>query len=317
MLLGPRRIAEAIDIIRTAAAPITVRFGMQSNGTLTTPEMVDVLSSKHVNVGVSIDGDDFSNRHRVDHKGRPTRDAAVNGAKLLDAEGILAGLQAVIDLDSDPVSVLQSLGKLNPRMLELTIPFGNHDNPPNESSTNITLGQWLCRAFDHWVNTPSLSGLRIRILQDALEAVLSEKSRSDWFPALPPGYLVVATDGAYEGLDTLKVGGENGRVLNMNIAEASISQAVEHPSIQMRSGASQLCEECTACPIVKWCNGGYFPTRYSSEGGFRNPSVYCKDFKKLFAHIALWALNQTNLPGELATRIRQRLDSLMKQEISP
>jgi len=314
MLLGPRRIGEAIDTIRAAADPVTIRFGMQSNGTLTTPEMVEILSAKGVNVGVSVDGDNFSNRHRVDHKGRPTREEAVNGAKLLNDGGILAGLQAVIDLDSDPINVIESLRSLNPGMLELTIPFGNHDNLPHESSTNTTLGQWLCRAFNHWVSTPPLAGLRIRLLQDALEAVLSEKSRSDWFPALPPGYLVVATDGAYEGLDTLKVGGENGRILNMNIAEASISQAVEHPLIQMRSSASQLCEECAACPIVKWCNGGYFPTRYSSEGGFRNPSVYCKDFKQLFAHIAFWALDQTNLPDEMATRIRRRLDLLMKQE---
>ena len=315
MLLGPRRIGEAIDAIRKAAAPITVRFGMQTNGTLTSPEMVEVLSAKGVNVGVSLDGDEFSNRHRVDHKGRQTREATVKGAQLLNDAGVLAGLQAVIDLDSDPILVLDSLVRLRPGMLELSIPFGNHDNPPDAAANGTTLGQWLCNAFDHWVRTPALADLRIRFLQDALEAVLSENSRSDWFPGAPPGYLVVATDGAYEGLDTLKVAGDNGRVLNMNIADASISEAAAHPLIQMRSTSDQLCAECASCPIVKWCNGGYFPTRFGRGNGFLNPSVYCEDFKMLFEHIAEWALPQKNIPEEAAERISLRLRKLRAQEV--
>lgn len=313
MLLGPRRIGEAIDIIRAAAAPVTVRFGMQSNGTLTSPEMVEILSAKGVNVGVSLDGDEFSNRHRVDHKGRQTREATVRGARLLNDAGVLAGLQAVVDLDSDPVSVLDALVEIRPGMLELTIPFGNHDNPPEAAANGTTLGRWMCDAFDHWVTTPALGALRIRFLQDALEMVLSENSRSDWFPGAPPGYLVVATDGAYEGLDTLKVGGENGRVLNMNITDASISEAAAHPLIQMRSTSDQLCAECASCPIVKWCNGGYFPTRFGRGNGFFNPSVYCEDFKLLFAHIAEWVLSQKNLPDADAERIANRLRNLRNQ----
>jgi uncharacterized protein len=276
--------------------------------------MVAVLSAKGVNVGVSLDGDEFSNRHRVDHKGRQTREATVRGAQLLNDAGVLAGVQAVIDLDSDPVLVLESLVKLRPGMLELTIPFGNHDNPPDAAANGTSLGQWLCDAFDHWVTTPALVDLRIRFLQDALEAVLTEKSRSDWFPAAPPGYLVVATDGAYEGLDTLKVAGDNGRVLNMNIADASIAEAASHPLIQMRSTADQLCAECVACPIVQWCNGGYFPTRFGRGNGFLNPSVYCEDFKLLFGHIAEWVLSQKSLPEEVAKRISHRLQKLRAQE---
>jgi uncharacterized protein len=276
--------------------------------------MVEILSAKGVNVGVSLDGDEFSNRHRVDHKGRQTREATVKGAQLLNNAGVLAGLQAVIDLDSDPALVLDSLVKLRPGMLELTIPFGNHDNPPDAGANGTSLGQWLCDAFDHWVKTPALAALRIRFLQDALEAVLAENSRSDWFPAAPPGYLVVATDGAYEGLDTLKVGGDNGRVLNMNIADASIAEAASHPLIQMRSTADQLCAECVACPIVQWCNGGYFPTRFGRGNGFLNPSVYCEDFKLLFGHIAEWVLSQKSLPEEAAKRISHRLQKLRAQE---
>jgi uncharacterized protein len=310
MLVGPKRIAEIIDTIINAAAPVQIRFGMQTNGTLTSPEIVEILRARVVNVGVSLDGDSFSNRNRVDHKGRDTRDATLKGVALLKEAGIFAGIQAVIDLDSEPESVLDSLFELDPPMLELTIPFSNHDNPPPALSKRYAVSDWLCRAFDHWVNTPELSAIRVRLLQDALEAVMIEHSVSDWFPAVPPGYIVVATDGAYEGLDTLKVVGNQGRVLNLNVQDSAIADALIHPFIVMRAGPAQLCDECQQCAILKWCNGGYFPTRYGLERGFKNPSVYCADLKKFFSHIAKWVILHSLVPDSIRKRISQRLAEL-------
>ena len=317
MLVGPRRIAEAIDTIRSTAAPVQVRFGMQTNGTLTSPEMVDVLAARNVNVGVSLDGDAYSNRNRVDYKGRETRDATIQGISLLKNAGIFAGIQAVIDLDSDPEKVLDSLSELAPPMLELTIPFGSHDNPPQTDLKRFSLDDWLCRAFNHWVNTPALSGIRVRLLQDALIAVLTEHSISEWFPAVPPGYLVVATDGAYEGLDSLKVVGSEGRILNLNVQDAAIADALMHPSIVMRASPQQLCDMCQQCAIVKWCNGGYLPTRYGLGRGFKNPSVYCADLKQFFSHIAKWALAHSQVPDSIRTRISQRLAVLSRDHSRP
>ena len=310
MLVGATRIADTIDSITKAAAPVQLRFGMQTNGTLTSPQMVEILAARRVNVGVSLDGDTFSNRNRVDHKGRDTREATLHGIALLKEAGIFAGIQAVIDLDSEPEAVLDSLSEIAPPMLELTIPFGNHDNPPTTLPKRYAVGNWLCRAFDHWVNTPALSVIRVRLLQDALEAIISEHSVSEWFPAVPPGYLVVATDGAYEGLDTLKVVGSEGRVLDLNVQDTNVADALIHPSIMMRAGPEQLCDECQKCAIVKWCNGGYFPTRYGNDRGFKNPSVYCEDLKKFFSHAANWLLQHSQVPDFIRTRISQRLAEL-------
>jgi uncharacterized protein len=272
--------------------------------------MVEILSKRGVNVGVSLDGDDFSNRFRVDHKGAPSRDRIVTGISMLRSGGIFAGIQSVIDLDSEPERVLDSIVEFDPPMMELTIPFGNYDNPPQADPKRYSLGDWLVRAFDHWVSTPRLSRIRIRLLQDALESILTEKSTSDWFPSVPPGYLVVATDGSYEGLDTLKVVGGDGRVLNQNILESSIAEALLHPAIVARSNPNQLCEECVSCSVVKWCNGGYYPTRYGRGRGFKNPSVYCADLKQFFSRNAQWLVDQSQLPNSLRNQISSKLEML-------
>ena len=307
MLAGPAKIARIIDEIRLNAAPIKIRMGMQTNATLTTPAMLEVLASRKVNVGVSLDGDDFANRNRVDHRGELSRDRTVAGIAMLRSVGLLSGIQAVIDLDSEPGAVLDALADFDPPLIELGIPFGNHDNPPHSGTTRYSLGAWMVAAFGHWVSSPRLSGRKVRILQDALTSIINEKSTSDWFPAVPPGYLVVATDGSYEGLDPLKVAGAAGRVLNLKIQDDPIVSALDHPAIVARSSSSQLCSECRACAMVQWCHGGYYPTRYGRGRDFDNPSVYCADFKQLFSGLGNWLLAQGNTPEDVRHRISAKL----------
>jgi uncharacterized protein len=50
-------------------------------------------------------------------------------------------------------------------------------------------------------------------------------------------------------------------------------------------GADGLSAECRACPVMEICGGGLYPHRYRQGEGFRHPSVYCADLKKLITHV--------------------------------
>ena len=139
--------------------------------------------------------------------------------------------------------------------------------------------------------------------------VLTGRSNSDWFPSVPPGYIVVATDGAYEGLDTLKIVGGEGREFNLNVENNSIDQVVRHPFIAARS-ENKLCNTCQACTIKDWCHGGYYPTRFSFENGFDNPSFYCNDWKFLFQKLAQELYQYGGVDAARRTQIEQRLEAL-------
>jgi uncharacterized protein len=262
-----------------------------------------------VKVGLSLDGDAHANRHRVDHRGRPSWDAAVSGLRKLQDAGLLAGIQAVIDLESDPEAVLDHLGAFRPPEIELGQPFGNHDNPP-DSTPGRTLGAWLIRAHEHLRTSPHLAGIRVNVISDAFTAILTERSRSDWFPSAAPGYLVIASDGSYEGLDTLKVVGETGRVLNLNVHEHPISQALAHDFIVARDPERQLPTACRTCPIRTWCRGGYYPTRFGLGRGFDNPSIYCRSLMQLFQHLGHACLEHPDVPPDTRQRIESQLHDL-------
>lgn len=316
-LLGAAGLESVITILKETTQGLRLRLGMQTNGTLITKAIVDVLARHSVRVGVSLDGDMRANRLRVDHSGGSSWQRTVNGLQMLLAAQLVSGIQAVIDLDSDPETVLDTLGAFSPPLIELSQPFGNHDNPPTSTAHRYSLGSWLSQAFDHWERTPSLSKIRVGILSDALYGIMTERPTSEWFPSVPPGFIIVATDGSYEGLDSLKIVGAEGRVLDSNVGNDSIDDALRHRFIQARADGATLCDECRDCGIVKWCAGGYFPTRYGLGHGFHNPSVYCAELKELFGHLGGWLARQPGVEEQVATRIHARLQQLTVQRSEP
>ena len=308
MMLGAKGLERTITAIKEAVPGVRLRLGMQTNATLTSDPIIEVLRRHQVSVGASLDGNQFANRFRIDHQGRESWKRATTGIRKLSESGQLAGIQSVINLDSDPGETLDTLYGLGARQIELGQPFGNHANPPILSPKR-TLGEWLAQAFDYWIHHNTLKHVRIPVLEDALLNILSGRSTSDWFPSAPQGYIVVATDGAYESLDTLKVVGREGREFQLDVDTASIDQVAQHPFIVARS-ENKLCDTCQACAIKDWCHGGYYPTRYANENGFNNPSLYCSDWKFLFQHLAQELLNYEKVDAARRAQIEQRLQAL-------
>jgi sulfatase maturation enzyme AslB (radical SAM superfamily) len=312
LLLGASGLRVMFDTLIAATPGVRLRLGVQTNATLISPEILDVLERYSVAVGVSIDGGRDHNRWRVGHGGAPAYDRIIKGLDLLrQRRRIFSGLQAVVDLSNNPEEVLDALSAFDPPAIDLLPPFGNHDNPPFGGPGRASLGDWLIRAFDYWMDSRELQAIRIRYLEDALVAVLCGESRSDWFGLRPPGYVVVATDGEFEGLDTLKVAGEVGRTTGLTVWSAKLDRVLQHDVMEMRMrGVAGLCGECQACPIVRWCGGGYLPTRFGRSRGFDNPSYFCDDMKQFFTHIGGWLSGRKEVEQTVAAEIRGRLAAL-------
>jgi len=312
LMLTAVKLEKIILAITSSAKPIRIRFGVQTNGTLMTKRKLETLSKYNVAVGVSVDGGEIHNRLRVDHNGLPTFTKVQQGIRILkEKQRLFSGLLCVVDLNNNPEDVLDELMKFSPPNIDLLPPFANYDNPPQEKYRKNQLGDWLIRAFIHWTSSVELQKVKIRYLEDALTSIVSGESRSDWFGLKPPGYVVIATDGNYEGLDTLKVVEGPGRITGMNVANRPISAVLKSEAMIIRmKGIDGLSEPCKRCSIVQWCGGGYLPTRYQRNNGFDNPSFYCSDLKMLFKHIGGWVLRSKEIDENLRFVITQKIKNL-------
>jgi uncharacterized protein len=290
LLAGKAEIAYTATSIRAAVPDGTkVDFRLQTNGTLLTAEVLDVLLGHDIRVGVSLDGDrNAHDRHRRDRRGQGSYDRVARALELLGGaryRQVFGGLLCTIDLANDPIATYEALARFGPPTMDFILPHGNWAAPPPGWDQNTTpYGDWLVALFDHWYERkPSIP---VRLFDEIVRLAFGLPGRTEMFGLAPVDLVVVETDGSMEQVDTLKSTFDGAAWTGLNVYDHSFDVAMNHPDIRARQqGLAGLSDVCQRCPIVDVCGGGYYPHRYRSDNGFANPSVYCGDLRRLIGHI--------------------------------
>jgi uncharacterized protein len=277
------------DAMRMARAILPdVGFGMQTNGILLNEKFIDVFREFGLRAGVSLDGPKLINdRRRVDHRGRGTFDRVMRGIELMQRNrDVWGGILGVVDVEAVPEELIDFYASLDPPSLDLLEPDGNWERlPPGKSEPAATeYGEWLIKAYQHWYeNQPQLT---IRRFEEILEHCLGGAGSVEYFGVEPAGLVTVATDGAFEAVDQIKSAYDGAEFTGLDIFKNSLDDVVSHPLTQQRLlGTASLADECLVCPNLYECGGGYFPHRYSASRDYKNPTIYCADYMRLFASV--------------------------------
>jgi uncharacterized protein len=283
LLAGAERITEVMTAIRSAVPPgCTVTYGMQTNATLLTEDLLRQFSRYPLGFGVSIDGDDAANRKRLFPALRESAAETRRGLELLrrpEFRHMYGGLLAVIDPSNDPETVYRALRAEEPAHMDFLFPLATWDNPPQPGT-----GEWLARVFDAWYLDKGAPD--IRLFHILMSRILGRDVRAG-FIGRPPDEksVVIQPDGSAEGLDALRViGGTEVFSTGMNIRTHSVDEILAHPLFTPPGP----CAECRMCPLFYECGGGYYPNRWKSDGhGYDHVSVYCDDLMVLIRHIRM------------------------------
>lgn len=288
-MVGARRLRSFAKMTRARLGDSLRGLSMQTNGTLITDAIADVVREQQIQVGVSLDGPaDINDALRVDRRGRGSYAAAVTGLRRLQALGLTPGLLCVIQPGQDGLRVYRGLRALDPPGIDFLLPDVTHDSKaatyPGLGATPVA--DYLIPIFDAWFAEDNPS-LQVRLFWGLLRLMLGGPGTSDVFGNPRLGYLVIDTDGAIQSLDVLKV-------CDVGISESGLN-VTTHGFDDLETGAPQVHEAihsgyppaapCRACPELAVCGGGFLPQRYSRARRFDNPSVWCADILALLAHI--------------------------------
>ncbi|MET8248302.1 FxsB family cyclophane-forming radical SAM/SPASM peptide maturase [Streptomyces sp. NPDC005202] len=290
LLAGVRHMADLLAAVREGIPESTeVRFELQTNATLLSEAWLELFEQYGVVVGVSLDGPPAANdRHRLTHHQRSTSASTVRGIELLRSRPhLFAGLLAVVDLANDPVEVHDYLASFEPPVIDFGFPHGTHDDPPHRNDPGVPeYGVWMSSVYDAWLDRPDYRH-SVRMLEDIVALSSGVRSSVETLGLAPPTSVVIESDGSIEGVDTLRSVEEGASLLGLTVFNDSFDVALHHPKLQYRrqEGTAALAEECQSCPLVAVCGGGYLPHRFSTDRGYRNPSVYCADLAYLIRHV--------------------------------
>jgi uncharacterized protein len=285
LLTGAQWLTEFTGSLRDRV-PAQVNIGVQTNGTLLRPALLDVLRELDIRVGISLDGDaEATGRHRVYANGRNSFADVADGLGLLNSpgyRGIYGGILCTVDVDNDPIATYETLLKFSPPAVDLLLPHANWSCPPPGSG----YADWLIAVFERWYSA-SAQETRIRMFSEMIQLILGQPGAVEGLGLTPSTLVVVETDGTIKQLDSLSSAYPGAADTGRHILTDAFDAVLDHPTTVARQlGADALSAQCQGCPVLHVCGGGLYPHRYRSEIGFRNPSVYCADLLRLITHVS-------------------------------
>ena len=126
-------------------------LGMQTNGTLLTPSMLERLEKYDFGIGLSLDGPKSHNdTHRLTHGKKSSFELTENALKILTEYQHFGGILAVIDPFNDPNELLEYFNKMGVVDVDLCVPYASHDVPHVGLNQPGLFSQWLKDCFDQW-----------------------------------------------------------------------------------------------------------------------------------------------------------------------
>jgi uncharacterized protein len=293
LLAGTRWLTELTGLLR-AQISAQVNISVQTNGTLLSRPMLETLAELGIRVGVSLDGDaEATGRHRLYPSGRNSYHDVADGLHLLGSaefREIYGGILCAVDVSNDPVATYESLLEFDPPALDLLLPHANWSSPPPGSG----YADWLIAIFERWYSAP-VQETRIRLFTELIQLILGGPGAVESLGLRPATLIVVDTDGTIKQLDSLSSAYPGAADTGWHVLTGSFDAALHHPTTVARQiGADALSDQCRACPVMEICGGGLYPHRYRAGEGFRNPSVYCTDLKKLITHVRKRVIGDLN-----------------------
>jgi uncharacterized protein len=288
-LVGARRFDALCAAARERLGELVdLELSLQTNATRLDGDWAQVLARHDVSVGVSLDGPpEVNDRARVDRRGRGTHAAVVRGIQRLREADVRFAILSVIALGADPLAVHDHFVALGASSISYLLPAHTHETIASVRARHgpTPCADFLIAIFDHWWERGAPE-VWIREFWNIGRVILGGSSQLDAIGNPPIRFVTIETDGSIHGLDKLRACQDGLTATGLNVCREDFA-AIERASPihgQMMRGLP-LPSACAPCPEATTCAGGYVAHRYSRARGLDNPSVWCADLLKLFAHV--------------------------------
>ena len=292
LLLGFEELRKLVEGLK-ASLRADAGVHVQTNGVLLSDRFIDLLARHDVGISISLDGPaEVHDRNRLDRQGRGSHERVTEAIARLVAHPagsrLFSGLLAVVDPGSNPVEVYEALKTTGTPGFDFLYRDGNYAHLPYGKARpdSTEYGTWMLGLLDHYLADPNPP--RIRVIDDIMRLVLGGSGQKEGVGLNEYGILVIDTDGTVTRNDTLKgaYAGADRFVAEPSILTCDLSEQLnsaefaEYFDLQIPTSPT-----CQACPELGVCGGGMPTHRWSEEGGYANPTVFCADQKLLISDI--------------------------------
>jgi uncharacterized protein len=255
---------------------VKFNFGIQTNGTLLTPEKIDILSSLGINIGISLDGDEVTSRLARPFLGGHNSYYKVAAAiQALKEHHVNCGVITVVS--SKNVNNLIDVFEHHKALGITKISF----NPivlPAKTKFQITPDEWNNRMIElfqyYWSNQEDRKKIRIEPFDMFIGSSLSgNTSMCCQRPTCQDTLLGIDSNG--DVLPCNRFGQEEGFIYG-NIFTTPIDSIFDSKIRKTLLNRNEFIDpDCRVCPHFCRCNGGCVHNAISASGNPFQKDPFC------------------------------------------
>jgi uncharacterized protein len=297
-LMGVEFFRRSIELERKYAAArpgIRVENTLQTNGTVLDDTFCAFLREHDFLVGLSIDGPaPLHDANRVDKGGKPTFEAVMRGARLLQKHGVRVNALCTVNAANarHPLDVYRFLKEeVSPYLQFIPIVERANDTGFNEGTTvtarSVTaedFGAFLVAIFDEWVRH-DVGEVFVQMFDVTLQSYAGMRPGLCIFEPTCGNGVALEHNGDLYSCDHYV---EPGYLLG-NVHETPLVQLVRSDR-QLKFGRDKLeslTAQCRRCEVRFACNGGCPKDRFvRSRDGEPNQNYLCAGYERFFKHVA-------------------------------
>jgi uncharacterized protein len=285
LVAGAEFYRAALPLLRQGLAPRRVRFSMQSNLWLLTPELCSIFREHGVALGTSLDGPETINDAQ---RGRGYFKRTMEHIDLARKHGLNIGCICTFTAQSAPKA-----GEVFDFFVREGLSFTMHAAAPSLRYPGANpwvlspeaYGALMVEMLDRYL--PNLEKIRIDTLDFLCRSVSERHGKVCTFGDCLGGYLAVGPDGdiypcqRFCGMQEYGMG---------SLQDASSQQALAASPVWhlLEDRERRITEECSGCHYLDLCRGGCPYNALAANGSYfehtlRDP--YCTAYQRIFDHI--------------------------------
>lgn len=263
-----------------------VRLNLQTNGTLITPSICDLLRRHEVKIGVSIDlPRDVHDTARVTSRGGTWKDVTA-GIRMLKRENLNFGILTVMSAQNagrlqSVYSGMKRLGCGNAKFIVYS-PSGVGKQVGERYSVGLSLGKVMTKLFDLWASDDS--DFRLHPYVSVVRGLLTGSCGLCEYSANTCSHIfAIAADGTIlpcaraEAIPGLQFGSILDGHARAHIMRAMLCKQERSAYLRRRN--------CKGCEFFAICSGGCFIEAVIQNGEAYSRTPQCAANRQLFSHV--------------------------------
>jgi uncharacterized protein len=259
--------------------------GLQTNGTLITPDLANFFSEYKFLLGVSLDGPPhLHNYYRKTIDQKTTHHLVMRGVELLRKHNVEFNILILVNNEnvskaSEVYQYLRNKGFFYHQYIPC-VEFDKNNNLKSFSIAGDEWGDFLIEIFDQWIKE-DINRISIRLFDSILEYLVFGRYNTCHMNINCCQYFVVEYDGSIYPCDFFV----REDLLLGNILEDKWEDII-NSSIYIKFGQnkSNWNENCAKCSFINLCHGDCQKFRINNVQDSQTLSVLCQGWKKFYIH---------------------------------